>query len=147
MRHGAPREKQIALGPLNFLRKFILRPAGGSGLIAENEKDVWIPVRLRAPTCVRCHRKPVHLPIQTGKDGMFADTPKPVGRVRGIGFDPMHDGMPVASFARGNILGDFVTQFPVPGHEKKAGERGPGIARLRKELLRTRGQQVARQLY
>ncbi len=76
---------------------------------------------------------------------MSAHLPEPIAGIRGIGFNPVNDGVPVASFMRRNILSDLVARFPVPGDQQESAKRGFGIARMRKELFRTGGHEVARQ--
>lgn len=75
-----------------------------------------IPAGLHAPIHLRRRNESGCLLMQSGEDWVIAHAPKPIGGVRGIGFNPVRDGVPVASFARRNVLSDLVAQIPVASH-------------------------------
>ncbi len=109
---GAPGEKQVAFGALDLSGGFLFAAVGsGSGLIAKNQEGMWIPVALRAPARLR------RLFLQSNEDWMIAHAPEPITRIPAIGFDAVRNGMPGASFARGNILRDLVASIPMASHE------------------------------
>ncbi len=104
-------------------------------LLAPNKKQMWIPVLFHAPASVGGGQKRRDLGVKRGKNRVFADAPEPVPRVWKIGFHAMDDGVPVASFAGREILGNAMTEIPMAGTEQEAGEGGLSVAGVREELL------------
>ncbi len=84
--------------------------------------------------------------MQSGENRMFSHAPKPITGIRGIGFSPVYDGMPVASFPRRIILRDLVAQLPMAGHQDKTAQRGLRVARVREQLFGIGGHESLRQI-
>jgi len=57
-----------------------------------------------------------------------ADAAEPVSGVPAVGFLAVDDGVPVAAFGRGQVLGDRVGAVPFAEAEPEPGERGFGMA-------------------
>ncbi len=117
-----------------------------STFVAKSEEVVWIPQGLHAPIHLRRRQERGCLLMKNGEDWMFSHAPEPIGRIPGIGFNPVCDGMPVASFPRRNILSDLVAELPVAGHQDETAQGGLGIVRVREELFGIGGQEVRRKI-
>jgi len=107
---------------------------------------VWIPQGLRVPIQLRRRQESGCLRMQSGEDRMFSHAPKPITGIRGIGLNPVRDGMPVASFPRRNVLSDLVAQIPVACQQDETAQRGMGVARVRKELFGIGGHEGRREI-
>jgi hypothetical protein len=83
--------------------------------------------------------------MQGGEDGMLAHLPEPIARVGGIGLGAMNDSVPIAAFARPNILGCCVAELPMAGEKEKTTEGGFGIARVWEEFGGICGEKIGRE--
>ncbi len=83
--------------------------------------------------------------MKRGEDGMRADAPEPIAGVRGIGFDAMNDGVPIAAFGRRDVLRGCVAEIPMPGEKEETAESGFSIAGVWKELHGICGEKIGRE--
>ncbi len=70
---------------------------------------MWIPGVFEAPSDSGRRQKSACLGVEGGEDRVVADAPEPIAGVPVIWFDPMSDGVPIASFASWDLLRDLVT--------------------------------------
>ncbi len=136
----------MAFGLLDSLRALVLRAGRfASCLVAPHKEVIRIPCILHAPTYIAFSQQSGGLFMQGGEDGMLARLPEPIARVSGIGFGAMNDSVPIAAFARWDILRDLVAKVPVTGEKEKTTEGGFGIARVWEEFGGICGEKIGRE--
>jgi hypothetical protein len=121
-------EEKLPLHPLNFKgRLFLRRPGLLVGPLTKGDEGVGVPFADAELGFANARGDVLSFASEIGKDGVRTYAAKPIGRVAGIRFLAMHNGVPKLTVLGGASVGELMRLLEARKIQPQSGHGGVGV--------------------